>query len=325
MSPAFRQPILHGLCAYGVAGHAVLRTLCGYDGTRLRRFDVRFTSPVYPGETIRRRDLERRPGTRIVPLPGDRARRGGARQRTGRIPGLMPGSTVRLIRRPGDEDMGQLDGKVAIVTGSGRGIGQQIALRLARDGAAVVVNDLDEAPGPETVKLIEAAGGRAVACNGDVTAVDFGPRIVRTAVETFGDAHIIVNNAGYTWDSVIQKMSDEQWYAIIDVHLTAPFRILRAFFEHLKPASEREQKDGRRVVRKVVNISSTSGINGNAGQANYSSGKAGSHGPHQGTGQGVGPLCGNRQLGGLRLHPDAPDHARCRRARPGRSTSTAGR
>jgi 3-oxoacyl-[acyl-carrier protein] reductase len=84
-----------------------------------------------------------------------------------------------------------------------------------------------------------------------------------------------VNNAGYTWDNVIQKMTDEQWYAILDVHLTAPFRILRAFVNHLRPTVEAEQKAGRRVVRKVVNISSTSGVNGNAGQANYSSAKAG--------------------------------------------------
>ena len=171
--------------------------------------------------------------------------------------------------------MGQLDGRVAIVTGSGRGIGQAIALRLARDGAAIVVNDLDEAPARETIALIEREGGRAVACNGDVTAKDFGPRIVGTAVEAFGGCHVIVNNAGYTWDSVIQKMSDEQWYAIIDVHLTAPFRILRAFFDYLKPAVEAERRSGTRIVRKVVNISSTSGVNGNAGQANYSSGKAG--------------------------------------------------
>jgi len=171
--------------------------------------------------------------------------------------------------------MGQLDGRVAIVTGSGRGIGQAIALRLARDGAAIVVNDLDEAPARETIALIEREGGRAVACNGDVTAKDFGPRIVGTAVEAFGGCHVIVNNAGYTWDSVIQKMSDEQWYAIIDVHLTAPFRILRAFFDYLKPAVEAERRAGTRIVRKVVNISSTSGVNGNAGQANYSSGKAG--------------------------------------------------
>lgn len=171
--------------------------------------------------------------------------------------------------------MGQLDGRVAIVTGSGRGIGQQIALRLARDGAHVVVNDLDDAPAKETIALIEKMGGQAVACNGDVAAKDFGTRVVKTAVEHFGDCHIVVNNAGYTWDSVIQKMTDEQWYAILDVHLTAPFRICRAFFDHLKPAVEAEMAKGQRIVRKIVNISSTSGVNGNAGQANYSSGKAG--------------------------------------------------
>jgi 3-oxoacyl-[acyl-carrier protein] reductase len=171
--------------------------------------------------------------------------------------------------------MGQLDGRVALVTGSGRGIGQQIALRLARDGARVVVNDLDEEPARDTIAQIESMGGRAVACNGDVTAADFGERIVKTAVDAFGGCHIVVNNAGYTWDNVIQKMNDEQWYAILDVHLTAPFRILRAFVNHLRPVVEAEQKAGQRVVRKVVNISSTSGVNGNAGQANYSSAKAG--------------------------------------------------
>jgi 3-oxoacyl-[acyl-carrier protein] reductase len=171
--------------------------------------------------------------------------------------------------------MGQLDGKVAIVTGSGRGIGQAIALRLVRDGASVVINDLDEGPAKETFALIAANGGRAVACNGDVAAPDFGERIVKTAVDSFGDCHIVVNNAGYTWDSVIQKMTDEQWDAILGVHLTAPFRILRAFVNHLRPAVEAEHDAGRRVVRKVVNISSVSGVNGNPGQANYSAAKAG--------------------------------------------------
>ena len=171
--------------------------------------------------------------------------------------------------------MGQLDGKVAIVTGSGRGIGQQIALRLARDGASIIVNDLDDAPANETVAMIKAMGGRAVAHNGDVAAVDFGEEIVKAAVEHFGDCHVVVNNAGYTWDTVIQKMTDEQWYAILDVHLTAPFRILRAFVRHVKPVVEAEQRAGQRVVRKVVNISSTSGVNGNAGQVNYSAAKAG--------------------------------------------------
>ncbi|HYE92116.1 MAG TPA: SDR family NAD(P)-dependent oxidoreductase, partial [Terriglobales bacterium] len=170
--------------------------------------------------------------------------------------------------------MGQLDGKVAIVTGSGRGIGQQVALRLARDGADVVVNDLDDAPAKETIALIEKLGRKAVACNGDVTAKDFGDRIVDTAVKQLGGLHVIVNNAGYTWDNVIQKMTDEQWYAIIDVHLTAPFRILRSFANYLRDAHAAESGRGERIVRKVVNISSTSGTNGNPGQANYSSAKA---------------------------------------------------
>lgn len=171
--------------------------------------------------------------------------------------------------------MGQLDGRVAIVTGSGRGIGREIALRLAHDGARVVVNDIDPVPADETIALVRAAGGDAVACNGDVAARDFGERIVKTALDAFGDVHVVVNNAGYTWDSVIQKMTDEQWDAILDVHLKAPFRILRALFPHLKASVEREAAEGRRVVRKVVNISSTSGVNGNAGQSNYSAAKAG--------------------------------------------------
>lgn len=170
--------------------------------------------------------------------------------------------------------MNQLNGRVAIVTGSGRGIGQQIALRLARDGAHIVVNDLDDVPAAETVRLVEALGRNAVICNGDVTAPDFGERIIKTAVEQLGGVHILVNNAGYTLDSVIQKMTDEQWYAILDVHATAPFRILRAFANHIRAVVPAEQQAGQRIVRKVVNISSGSGVLGNAGQINYSAAKA---------------------------------------------------
>ena len=170
--------------------------------------------------------------------------------------------------------MGQMDGKVAIVTGSGRGIGREIALRLVRDGAAVVINDIDDVPAKETVAEIEKLGGKAVMCNGDVAKPDFGDRIVKTAVDAFGDCHVVVNNAGYTWDSVIQKMSDEQWYAIIDCHLTAPFRILRAAQPIISALAKEEAAEGRVVNRKVVNISSIA-AGGNAGQANYSSAKAG--------------------------------------------------
>ncbi|MCU1594981.1 MAG: putative 3-oxoacyl-[acyl-carrier-protein] reductase, partial [Frankiales bacterium] len=124
--------------------------------------------------------------------------------------------------------MSKLDGKVALVTGSGRGIGQQIALKLARSGASVVVNDLDAEPARETVEKITAEGGKAVAVVGSVLEDDFAAAFVNTAVETFGGLHIVVNNAGFTWDNVIQKMTDEQFDTITGVHLKAPFRILRA-------------------------------------------------------------------------------------------------
>jgi 3-oxoacyl-[acyl-carrier protein] reductase len=174
--------------------------------------------------------------------------------------------------------MKKLEGKVAIISGSGRGIGREIALKLASEGARVVVNDLDAAPANETVEEIRAAGGQALACVGSVTDADFGERFVAAAVDGFGGLDIIVNNAGYTWDNVIQKMNDEQWEAILQVHLTAPFRILRAASEFIRSAAKQEAEAGQEVFRKVVNISSTSGVMGNAGQANYAAAKAGING-----------------------------------------------
>jgi 3-oxoacyl-[acyl-carrier protein] reductase len=170
--------------------------------------------------------------------------------------------------------MSKLVDKVAIVSGSGRGIGREIALKLASEGAAVVINDLDAEPAQAVVQEIVAAGGNAVACVGSVTEADFGTRFVGTALQTFGRLDIIVNNAGYTWDNVIQKMTDEQWSAIMDVHVTAPFRILRAAADYFREAAKKEAEAGQEVFRKVVNISSVSGVMGNAGQANYSAGKA---------------------------------------------------
>ncbi|MFJ8577261.1 SDR family NAD(P)-dependent oxidoreductase [Micromonospora sp. NPDC093277] len=172
--------------------------------------------------------------------------------------------------------MAKLDGKVAIVSGSGRGIGREIARKLAAEGAAVVVNDLDDAPAKQTVADIVAAGARAVACVGSVTEDGFAQRFVHTAVDGLGGLDIIVNNAGYTWDTVIQKMTDEQWNAILEVHLTAPFRILRAAQPVISAAVKRAQAAGEPVpTRKVVNISSVAGLSGNAGQANYAAAKAG--------------------------------------------------
>ena len=169
----------------------------------------------------------------------------------------------------------KLEGKVALITGSGRGIGRSIALKLASEGAHVVVNDLDEAPAQEVVAAIRAAGGQAVACIGSVTAPDFAERFIGTAVSEFKGLDIIVNNAGYTWDNVVQKMTDEQWSAMLDVHLTAPFCILRAAQPVIRALSKQEKEAGKSVVRKVVNISSVAGLFGNAGQTNYSTAKAG--------------------------------------------------
>lgn len=170
---------------------------------------------------------------------------------------------------------GTLQSRVAIVTGAGRGIGRSVAIKLAREGAHVLVNDLDEEPAREVVEEIRRAGGQAVAHAGDVAAADFGTRTVAAALENFGAIDIIINNAGYTWDNVIQKMSDEQFEAILACHLTAPFRLLRAAQPHLREVSSAERAQGREVFRKVVNVSSVSGTGGNAGQANYSAAKAG--------------------------------------------------
>ncbi len=169
----------------------------------------------------------------------------------------------------------RLAGKVALITGAGRGIGKSLALRLAREGASVVVNDLDADVASGAVAEIEALGGKAVTCAGDVTARDFGERFVQTAVEKLGGVDIIVSNAGYTRDAVIQKMSDEVFEEMIDVHLVAPFRILRAAAEPIRTRAKQEQREGREVLRKIVLISSMSGTNGAAGQVNYASAKAG--------------------------------------------------
>ncbi|KAG4081073.1 hypothetical protein HA402_010244 [Bradysia odoriphaga] len=174
--------------------------------------------------------------------------------------------------------MSKLQGKVALVSGSGRGIGREIALKLAAEGASVVVNDLDVGPAEQTVAAIRQAGGVAQACPGSVTDSGFAQSFVETALDTYGGLDIIVNNAGYTWDNVIQKMSDEQWEAMLSVHLSAPFRILRAASSFIREAAKREAATGREQFRKVVNISSTSGVMGNAGQVNYAAAKAGING-----------------------------------------------
>lgn len=171
--------------------------------------------------------------------------------------------------------MAKLDGKVALVTGAGRGIGQAIALKLASEGARIVLNDLDAGPAEDTVARVKALGSTAIAVPGDVTRADFAERFVAKAMSELGGLDIIVNNAGYSWDGVIQKTADEQFDAMLAIHVKAPFQILRAAAGPIRDLAKKEADAGTAVHRKVVNISSIAGLYGNAGQAGYSAGKAG--------------------------------------------------
>ena len=172
--------------------------------------------------------------------------------------------------------MGLIEGKVAILTGSGRGIGAATAKMFGAEGASVVVSDLDPTPAEETAAAIRAAGGKAVVVAGDVTDPAFPAQLIQATLDSFGGIDIIVNNAGYTWDAVIQNMTDKQWYAMLDVHTTAPFRILREASQFIREAAKKElTANGRANPRKVVNVTSVSGVYGNAGQSNYSTAKAG--------------------------------------------------
>ncbi len=168
--------------------------------------------------------------------------------------------------------MGILDGKAAIVTGSARGIGRATAEMLAEHGARVLINDLD---GDAAEQAAGEIGGESVSFAGDLTKEGVPDSMVAKAMESFGAIDIIVNNAGYTWDGPIHKMSDQQFQAMLDIHNVVPFRVLRAAAPHMREPAKKEREEGREVFRKVVNVSSISGTMGNAGQANYSSGKSG--------------------------------------------------
>jgi 3-oxoacyl-[acyl-carrier protein] reductase len=168
--------------------------------------------------------------------------------------------------------MGVLDGKAAIVTGSARGIGRATAELLAQQGARVLINDLDADVAEQAASEIS---GEATVFGGDLTKEGVPDQLIQKAVDEFGQIDIIVNNAGYTRDGVAHKMTDDQFQAMLDIHTVVPFRILRAAAPHLREPAKQEKEEGREVFRKVVNVSSISGTMGNAGQVNYSAGKAG--------------------------------------------------
>jgi 3-oxoacyl-[acyl-carrier protein] reductase len=168
--------------------------------------------------------------------------------------------------------VGVLDGKAAIVTGSARGIGRATAELLAEHGAQVLINDLDGDVAEQAAGEIQ---GETAVFAGDLTKDGVPDQLVQTAVDSFGKIDIVVNNAGYTLDAPIHKMSDDHFQRMLDIHNIVPFRVLRAAAPHLREPAKKEKEEGKEVFRKVVNVSSISGTMGNAGQANYSSGKAG--------------------------------------------------
>jgi 3-oxoacyl-[acyl-carrier protein] reductase len=168
--------------------------------------------------------------------------------------------------------MGVLDGKAAIVTGSARGIGRATAELLCAHGARVLVNDLDGDAADQAAGEIE---GETAVFAGDLTADGVPEALVQSAVDAFGQLDIVVNNAGYTWDGMAHRMSDEQYRAMLEIHTVVPFKVLRAASPYLRDAGKQDREDGREVFRKVVNVTSISGTQGNLGQVNYAAAKAG--------------------------------------------------
>jgi 3-oxoacyl-[acyl-carrier protein] reductase len=164
-----------------------------------------------------------------------------------------------------------LDGKVAIVTGSARGIGRATAELLSEHGAKVLINDLDGDVAQQTSREID---GESIVFAGDLTKEGVPDRLVQTVIDAWGKVDILVNNAGYTLDAPIHKMSDEWFQKMIDIHSVVPFRMCRAVASHMREPAKKEREEGVEVFRKIVNVSSISGTMGNAGQANYSSGKS---------------------------------------------------
>ncbi len=168
--------------------------------------------------------------------------------------------------------MGLLDGKSAIITGSARGIGRATAELFVREGARVLINDIDGDVAQQAASEIE---GETAVFAGDLTQPGVPDELVKKANEEFGKVDIVVNNAGYTWDGVVHRMSDEQFQAMLDIHTIVPFRVSRALAPYWREAAKQELGEGREVFRKIVNVSSISGTMGNAGQVNYSAAKAG--------------------------------------------------
>jgi 3-oxoacyl-[acyl-carrier protein] reductase len=172
--------------------------------------------------------------------------------------------------------MGMLDGKIAVVTGAGRGIGRETAILFAKEGAYVVINDIDEEPAMETLKEIEKIGGKGLVCTGDVSKKSDCERLMKTAAEVGnGSIDILANIAGITRDAVIHKMPEEWWDLVINVNLKGTFNCIQAAAPYMRDVAKREKEKGIVKHRKIINTSSTAALRGNPGQINYVAAKEG--------------------------------------------------
>ncbi|GAB4304709.1 MAG: hypothetical protein Kow0090_20330 [Myxococcota bacterium] len=305
----FEKPIMHGLCTHGFACRAVIKRLFPGEPERMKRFKTRFTKTLYPGVPIK---------TQIWKLEEGKALFRTINAETGEVVidrGIVEWMSEEEMKKRARGNVIRFDGRVAIVTGAGAGLGRVYAIELAKRGAKVVVNDLGGAsdgtgrssrPADAVVEEIKKLGGEAAASYDSVSTVEGGEAIVNKAIEAFGGVDILVNNAGVLRDKSFTKMTPEDWEGVISVHLFGAYNVTRPAF-----AKMRERGYGR-----VVITTSAAGLFGNFGQANYSAAKLGLVGlmntlklegeKHNIKVNTVAPLAGTRLTEGV-LPPDLFD------------------
>ena len=171
--------------------------------------------------------------------------------------------------------MPRLQDRSCIVTGAGAGIGRAVALAFAKEGARVIINDVDQAAADAVVKEITEDGGRAVANNEAIGTVEAAEGLINAALDSYGEIDVLVNNAGILRDRMLHNMSEEEFDAVIQVHLKGTWACCRAVVQHWRPVAKQELESGTPKHRKIINVTSPSGLIGSPGQSNYSAAKMG--------------------------------------------------
>ena len=258
----FEKPIMHGLCTHGYACRALIQSLVPGEPEKMRRMDCRFSKALYPGVPIQ---------TLIWKTEDGKAVWRTVNVQTGDV--VMDNGVCEYGDIP--EEKIRFDGRVAIITGAGAGLGRVYALELAKRGAKVVVNDLGGArdgsgqgsstPADEVVREIREMGGEAVADYHSVATPEGGRAIVQSALDAFGTVDILINNAGILRDKSLLKMEPENWHAVMDVHLNGAYHVTRPAFEVMKANG----------YGRILMTTSAAALYGNFGQTNYAAAKMG--------------------------------------------------